>query len=64
MPRIRDRLAGIPADGCRVLRKHLIGDKHDRKGLSLDLYRTGARQGDWGRTSSRCWMLTRTPVAK
>jgi hypothetical protein len=36
-------LSEILSDGRRVLRKYLIADEHDRKGLLLGLYREGTR---------------------
>jgi hypothetical protein len=38
---IRAALAEMLTDGRRVLRKYLIGDEHDRKGLLLARYRDG-----------------------
>jgi hypothetical protein len=38
---IRAALAEMLTDGRRVLRKYLIGDEHDPKGLLLALYRDG-----------------------
>jgi hypothetical protein len=35
-------LADIKPDGRRILRKYLIADEHDRKGLLLGLYREGS----------------------
>jgi hypothetical protein len=37
-----DALAALTPDGRRVLRKYLIADEHDRKGLLLGLYRDGS----------------------
>jgi hypothetical protein len=41
-PELRAALAQIDPDGRRVLRKYLIADEHDRKGLLLGLYRDGS----------------------
>jgi hypothetical protein len=40
---VKDALAQMAADGRRVLRKYLVADEHDRKGLLLDSTETGAR---------------------
>jgi hypothetical protein len=41
-PELRAALAQIDPEGRRVLRKYLIADEHDRKGLLLGLYREGS----------------------
>jgi hypothetical protein len=38
-PELRAALAAIDPEGRRVLRKYLIADEHDRKGLLVSLYR-------------------------
>ena len=40
-PEIVDALSALKADGRRMLRKYLIADEHDRKGLLIALYRNG-----------------------